>query len=83
MREDIIKIAQEYIPVLESTGGDLCTVYIQGAGDDDNEIRVALTLVKSDDDWGVSIKRFDAVGKQINELDLGWLRRKTVFVHDA
>ena len=40
MREDIIKIAQEYIPVLESTGGDLCTVYIQGAGDDDNEVRV-------------------------------------------
>ena len=77
MREDIIKIAQEYIPVLESTGADLCTVYIQ------DDTRVALTLVKSDDDWGISIKRSDVVGQQMNELDLVWLRRKTVFVHDA
>ena len=32
MREDLIKIAQEYIPILESTGADVCEVYIQGAG---------------------------------------------------
>ena len=83
MREDLIKIAQEYIPVLESTGANLCKVYIQGAGDDDEDVRVGLTLVKSDDDWGISIKRFDATGQLLTELDLGWLRRKTVYVHDA
>ena len=40
-------------------------------GDDDDDIRVALTLVKSDDDWGISIKRFDAIGQLLTELDLG------------
>jgi hypothetical protein len=79
----LIKIAQEYIPILESTGADLCEVYIQGAGDEDEDIRVKLILVKSDDDWGISIKRFDATGQFLTELDSGWLRRKTVYVHEA
>ena len=83
MKKDLIEIARKYIPVLESTGADLCEVYIQGAGDDGEDVRVSLTLVKSDDDWGISIKRFDATGQLLTELDLGWLRRKTAYVHDA
>ena len=71
MREDLIKIAQEYIPVLESTGVIYARFSFKVHCDEDEVIRVALTLVKSDDDWGVSLIRFDAVGKQINELDLG------------
>ena len=83
MRKDLIKIAKKYIPILESTGADLCEVYIQGAGDDDDDIRVCLNFGKSDSDWLVGIKRYDATGRLLTELDLGWLRRKTVFVHDV
>ena len=82
MRQDLIDIVQAYIPVLESTNTDICKFYIQGAGDEDIEIRVKFELVKSDNDWSVKIKRYDAVGQLLTERDLGWLRRETVFVHD-
>ena len=82
MRQDLIDIVQEYIPVLESTNTYLCHFYIRGAGDEDDDITVNFELVKSDNDWSVKIKRYDAVGQLLTERDLGWLRRETVFVHD-